>query len=420
MLLIELARQINLNPIQVAHTNGGEHASPCPICGGDDRFRIWPRAQQKNCTGRYWCRKCEISGDTIQFAMDFLHMRYPEAYEHVTGTAPKLHENYAQRSAQPIRRQQPPTLHSPPSAWQMKSTAFAQWGYEQLLQRPDIIAHLEHRGVPRPSVEKYKIGLCPRDIYQSREDWGLPEELNSDGIPKKMWLSQGIIVPYFDNNQVVRLTIRRIDWQPGDKYGKYIKIPGGINGYSIIGNTNNQIMAIVETELDGYALDDKVGDILFVAAIGGCMANPDNLSHHLITHTQHVLIMHDRDEAGLNMLNKLKAAYPHAQACPVPFGKDIGEAREQGLNLRDWFLRELLQRSPWQENDRELITYFYDYMRRTRKEYPHSPLMEIYEKMEREIAMGPQQPIAQLNLLRARLQDLRIRTTPVIEIQEAL
>ena len=28
---------------KVAATNGGEWAGPCPFCGGDDRFRLWPQ-----------------------------------------------------------------------------------------------------------------------------------------------------------------------------------------------------------------------------------------------------------------------------------------------------------------------------------------------------------------------------------------
>ena len=27
---------------RVANTNGGEWAGPCPFCGGEDRFRVWP------------------------------------------------------------------------------------------------------------------------------------------------------------------------------------------------------------------------------------------------------------------------------------------------------------------------------------------------------------------------------------------
>jgi len=50
--------------VRVANTSGGEWAGPCPVCGGNDRFRVWPY-EGKN--GRYWCRKCGQYGDAIQY-----------------------------------------------------------------------------------------------------------------------------------------------------------------------------------------------------------------------------------------------------------------------------------------------------------------------------------------------------------------
>lgn len=49
---------------RVASTNGGEYVSPCPDCGGDDRFHVWPN---QGSYGRFWCRQCGKSGDMIEF-----------------------------------------------------------------------------------------------------------------------------------------------------------------------------------------------------------------------------------------------------------------------------------------------------------------------------------------------------------------
>jgi primase-helicase-like zinc-binding protein len=46
---------------------GPEYHSPCPFCGGTDRFISWP--EQGN-TGRYWCRQCGKRGDAIQLLRD--------------------------------------------------------------------------------------------------------------------------------------------------------------------------------------------------------------------------------------------------------------------------------------------------------------------------------------------------------------
>ena len=43
---------------KVASTHGGEYAGPCPWCGGEDRFRVWPYADRPG----YWCRQCGKNG----------------------------------------------------------------------------------------------------------------------------------------------------------------------------------------------------------------------------------------------------------------------------------------------------------------------------------------------------------------------
>lgn len=48
---------------RVARTNGGEWAGPCPLCGGEDRLRVWPTPRQGS--ARAWCRRCRASGDAL-------------------------------------------------------------------------------------------------------------------------------------------------------------------------------------------------------------------------------------------------------------------------------------------------------------------------------------------------------------------
>ena len=49
----------------VATTDKGEWAGPCPVCGGRDRFRVWPNADKPH----FWCRDtdggkgCDFQGD---------------------------------------------------------------------------------------------------------------------------------------------------------------------------------------------------------------------------------------------------------------------------------------------------------------------------------------------------------------------
>jgi phage/plasmid primase-like uncharacterized protein len=62
-MLLGLIERDGLTP---KRKTGNEYASPCPACGGRDRFVIHTD------TGRYWCRGCNKGGDALQYLRDFI------------------------------------------------------------------------------------------------------------------------------------------------------------------------------------------------------------------------------------------------------------------------------------------------------------------------------------------------------------
>lgn len=89
MTLINLAQERGLNPKFAAYTQGGEYHSPCPSCGGRDRFVMQPNKQMKNCVGSYFCRQCTTKGDSIQFCIDHLGLTFKEAIDRIGIEIPK-------------------------------------------------------------------------------------------------------------------------------------------------------------------------------------------------------------------------------------------------------------------------------------------------------------------------------------------
>jgi len=338
MNLIELAQQAGINPKWAAGTAGGEYHSSCPICGGDDRFYIQPFRKMKKCSGTFRCRQCGVYGDAIQFACMFLNYSYQEALQVVEATVVESCEGYFKH----YKSNNFVALQKPPEEWMINASELVCRAHESLLKQKNILCSLADRGLPLQAVQRYRLGWIPEDQFLLRTNWGLAESVKSNGQLRALWIPQGIIIPTIEHNgAVVRLKVRRFNWRKGDAMPKYIAISGSMNGLSLVGFTGQQIMIVVESELDAYAIDFVANDITCTVAVGSNIKNPDNVINRIARNTKYLLICHDNDDAGLNMYTKWKKLYSHAISSPTPIGKDIGEAIQQGFNMREWLLRRI-------------------------------------------------------------------------------
>ncbi|MDR3549982.1 MAG: toprim domain-containing protein [Candidatus Babeliales bacterium] len=337
MTILELAAQSGLSPKWKASTGGGEFSCSCPICGGKDRFYIQPNKPMNKCNGFYSCRRCGITGDAIQFARQFLNLSFREAAKAVDAIIPE-------KSLSPVLKKfhapQLTVLTNPPKQWIAKATDFFERAHKQLLPKADVIEYLKLRGLPIEAIQRYKFGWSTQDQFLSRTDWGLEEQLNDDDNPCKLWIPKGLVIPIRKpTGEIIRLKVRRPDWKDCDKLPKYVAISGSMNGLSIMGDTKHTTMIVVESELDAYAIDHVAHDFAFTVAVGSNIKNPDNLTNYHAKRVSTLLICHDTDEAGYKMLTKWRSLYQHAQGYPTPIGKDIGEAIQNGFNIREWLLR---------------------------------------------------------------------------------
>lgn len=337
MTILELAQQTGLNPKWVAGTSGGVYHSPCPICGGTDRFYIQPYRQMSKCFGSYCCRQCGIYGDSIQFARQFLNLSFQEAAKEVNAI---INEQSLLPLHKKFSHQRTTVLKKPSALWITKASEHVEQSHKNLLSKTDVLQYLSSRGLPLEAVQWYKIGWSDKNTFYSRSDWGLDDQFSSDGKPRLLWIPKGLVIPTAQSNgEILRLKIRRADYKQDDELPKYVAISGSMNGLSVIGSTKNKIMVVIESELDAYAIDYVAHDFTVIVAVGSNIKNPDNIADKLAQNAKQLLICHDNDEAGKKMLIKWKKLYPHAQAYPTPIGKDIGEAIENGLSIREWLLK---------------------------------------------------------------------------------
>src|SRR5947209_717167 len=129
MSLLQLANELNLIPKRVASTNGGEYHSPCPSCGGKDRFIIWEKQ------GRYFCRQCSLKGDAIQFCRDFMGMDYRSACARV-GAETK--NSFQSRSYRPSLFE-PQHAKEPSILWQNSAQKFVSESHKALFEAPEAL-----------------------------------------------------------------------------------------------------------------------------------------------------------------------------------------------------------------------------------------------------------------------------------------
>lgn len=315
--LLDIAIEDQLAPRRVAATDGGEYHSPCPGCGGKDRFIIW---SEKN---RYYCRQCGKSGDIIQYYRDFHGCSFREACEkaHVSSKNKKW------------RRTWQPSLFIPQVAslphpqWQLLATEFVNTCHNDLINTPTAIAFLVKRGFSMDSMKRFRLGWNSRSIFV---EW-------MDEEPKhKIWLPKGIVIPTFKEGNLVKIKMRRSEWCENDVYPKYVEIHGSMSAPSIFGSDKNAPVIILESELDAMLIQQEMDGMFATMALGGASKKPDKDTHILLSQAPAILFSLDFDEAGIKQLQWWKKQYRKLVVWVTPFEKSVGDAFIKGLDIKSW------------------------------------------------------------------------------------
>lgn len=371
--VLDFAIEHGLSPQKISGTHGGEYASPCPLCGGRDRFRIWP--EQNDGKGSFWCRQCGIHGDRIQFVMETRKISFREAAE-LTGDSDKLqtgpHRKGFLASIVPetvrvriagarvpscAHRSEPTPQATPPidrERWWAKAEALVTWGMEHL-PGSEGLAFLEKRGLGLVASQKYCLGYLSEDLYRPREAWGLdsiflpaassathascreegPKEKPQALRPKRLWIPKGLLIPHrcAVTGKIDRIRIRRPEGEP-----RYYVLPGSASSTMVFGSAPVISVVVVESELDAILIDDLAGDLTATIALGSSQAKPDSHAQRLLESAACILVALDNDEAGARAAAWWLRHYKRAIRWPVPVGKDPSEAYQSGIDLREWIL----------------------------------------------------------------------------------
>ena len=328
-MLLDLINQDGLTP---ARKGPDEWCSPCPACGGNDRFIVHPEQ------GRFWCRGCGLKGDLIEYLRRFRGMTFHQAAEFAGRPASSPAGQKGPRKPQDARRTTPTP---PPEAWwTAQAEKLVTAAHKALVADPARPEWLRaKRGLTGETAERFRLGWIGRNIYLDRATWALPPELRDDGTPKKLFLPAGLLIPGPD-----RLRIRRAE--PGT-FGKYYVVPGSGNAPLVIGAEHpveSTGAVVVESELDGLLLAQEIPGAVLIIACGSTSNGPDEVMVADLAKRPFVIIALDADKAGGRAAwQRWMGTIPNATRAPVParWGSDHTDAFLSGHDLRQWFAMAL-------------------------------------------------------------------------------
>lgn len=309
---------------RIASTHGGEYAGPCPWCGGDDRFRVWPHAD----TPGYWCRHCGRKGDAIQYLRDHDGLSFQEACERVG--RPLGEGRWPTMKRPPY----PPTLASAPSlTWQAQEQGFIECCEQALWKTTGrrALGYLHDRGLDKETIRAAWVGYHASLRWDPREAWGLTPDPKGKGL----WLPPGLVFPWTIGPEVWKVTIRRLaDDIPHHK--RHIEVCGSANTlYRVDTLRPNQPAATVEGVLDALSIAQEAGDLITAVAAETTKGRLERWIGRLGLCSM-ALLMFDADEAGEKAaVWWLKALGSRAKRWR-PYWDDPSQMLQGGVDLRAW------------------------------------------------------------------------------------
>lgn len=353
--LLELLKNRGFSPRKISSSHGGEFCSPCPgpICkgAGEDRFHIWPyRENSGKCVGRFWCRQCDISGDTIAFLQQVDGLTFPDACAEL-GIAIEAKQSQRRSRYQPppapLSNQeqvwQPRSYPEPGAVWQEKAANLLADCQSRLLSTPEALSWLTARGIDTATAKAYGLGYNlsskGKDRYRPRERWGLPEKTQG-GKAKRLWLPAGWVIPSYNlAGQLIHLRIRRRD-EDIASFGKNIKyLPvDGSSMATMVLHPQAEVFVVVESGFDAILVASLFGGLIGAITTWNSAARPDAAAHALLCKSSCILGGLDYDQGGDREQPWWQQQYQQYRRLPALPGssKDPGDAALAGVDLFAW------------------------------------------------------------------------------------
>jgi len=291
------------------------------------------------------CHSCGQTGDLLDVwcALQGSPLRDADAFRafrdrFAPGEAGRR-QPLASPGAKPLARPSwsPRVAVVPPVQWSDRAASWVRHSAQRLLALPQQLAELEGLGLPRQAVEACMLGWNDAAKYPPVTSWGLPYATGSTGKEAKIYLPEGLVIPYAQGGIVTKAKVRQI---PG-KDPKYWLVKGSFAGFSIYGRPESRAWLLIETERDAamawwWCRSMGIGAM----ATGSASARPDVRSAEILRSADLILNALDYDQAGAGQVGWWEQEFPLSVRWPVPpsVGKDPGDmaAAEGGEAVAAW------------------------------------------------------------------------------------
>lgn len=232
----------------------------------------------------------------------------------------------------------PVACEAPGEAWQAAASCFVDWSEQQMIHPP--LDYLCGRGLDYRTIAAARLGYNPSGWWAERDRWGL--EPDGDGNTR-IWLPQGIVIPWYVGGQIWKLQIRRDTVKPDQE--RYKTIPGSTNAlYGADSLRDGQPAMLVEGPFDALAVQQTAGDLLGVVACGTSGARRARW-YALLALCSPVLVSLDADPAGDTASGAWCSILQDGKR-HRPTYADPSQMLQDGADVRGWVLAGLGRQEP--------------------------------------------------------------------------
>lgn len=314
---------------RITERSRGRDQYVCPFCGsGTGRhrtgaFTVFP-------DHHFHCFSCHATGDLFKLIQEYEHLTWKEA----VNRAQELYGSPSisfRKDPQPIRKKYEPVRNrlrkpvSPPEEWQKWITPIAERAADDIFGSKGSAAleYLHSRGIDDQTIRKYHIGYIPSISSGWYAEHGfsyslanpIPKEKRRDPNREKLLIPYGITFPYYMDNQLFRLEMRRLPYQVNDQIDKIAQVAEGqpalFNADAAACRDKHRDIIFTEGVIDALSIIQTVGcecNDEITAVTFGSADNKGDWSPFFEYYAmpRRILIGFDNDKTGKEQAQKLK------------------------------------------------------------------------------------------------------------------